>query len=449
MEWSLKKFRRQKEVRQVVHSLKRDIEKWKKSILTKMELRKFRTTPIQYMYLCSQDYTGICFRYEEELNIKIFNKVISNLIEKYEFLRSQIIYENGAYWWVEYEMGDYTDVPFRDISNYDEEMQQAIVESCIKNIYFRSYDIFYSLFYRIFILKESEKSFVVIMPFSHTIFDAVSSATLQNDLLNQYQSYLKGDEPQKVRGTRYLEYLDQINKGPVNISDKELTEDFCLEKMYDLSRKVSKKAQYFNDVKKTRIIFSADLNISEEYGKLIDYCMKYAFCLCREILGMNEIPVFVTNIGRMYEMHMYNDIIGAFVDFIPYILTENNDAMGYQKSINELLMKRNVNNINFVKYLLNEKEDRCYSKTAELLSEIYDNYRIIVNYVGFIENNDFEPIIYKYSNNGFVDTLLFTVRIIDGKFTITSEISHYIEEKEIMHIADICNIQVQEISYGK
>ena len=83
-----------KEVRQIVHSLKRDIEKWKRSILTKMELRKFRTTPIQYMYLCSQDYTGICFRYEDELDIKIFNKVISNLIEKYEFLRSQIIYEN-------------------------------------------------------------------------------------------------------------------------------------------------------------------------------------------------------------------------------------------------------------------------------------------------------------------------------------------------------------------
>lgn len=38
MKWSLKKIRHRKEVRQIVHSLKRDIEKWKRSILTKMEL---------------------------------------------------------------------------------------------------------------------------------------------------------------------------------------------------------------------------------------------------------------------------------------------------------------------------------------------------------------------------------------------------------------------------
>ncbi len=449
MKWSLTNYRQRKEIRKVVYSLKSDIKKWKKSILAETELRRFRVTPIQYMYICSQDYTGICFRYEGELDIKIFNKVFFNMIEKYEFLRSQIIYENGAYWWVEYELGRYTEIPFRDISNYDEEVRQSIVDSCIRDIYLKSYDTFYNLFYRILILKESKKSFVVILPFSHTIFDAISSVILLNDLQNQYQWCLDGKEPQKVCGTRYLEYLDQINKGPINISDDEIVEEFCLEKMYELSKKVSKLAQTFNDAKKTRISFSVNLNISDEFDNLIGHCLKYAFCFCREVLGISEIPVFVTNIGRMYEMRMYDDIIGAFVDFIPYILTDYENAMNFQKSVRELSLKRNMYNINFVKYLINEKEDERYQKTSELLSEVYENYKIIVNYVGFIEKNDFEPIIYKYSNNRQVDTLLFTVRIIDGKFNIISEISHYIEEKEINRIANICNINVQEISYGK
>ncbi len=449
MELSIKNFRRRRKVKQITKLLKKDIKAWKRSIISQTEIRKFHTTPIQYMYLCSQDYTGICFRYEGRLEIECFNRTISSLINKYEFLRSQIIFEDGAYWWVEYEMGTFKDVPFLDISSYDEEMRQAIIESCIKNIYLRSYDIFYSLFYRILVLKESEESYVVIMPFSHVIFDAISSAVLQNDLVNQYMCCLKGDDLPKVNGTRYLEYLDQINKGPVNISDEELTADFSLEKMYELSKIVAKRSQSFDDVKKTRILFSSDLNVAEEYGNLIGHCLKYAFCFCREIFDMNEIPVFVTNMGRMYEMHMYDDIIGAFVDFVPFILTEKNDAAEYQKSINDLLMKRNVNNINFVKYIINEKEDARYAKTAELLSEVYENYRIIVNYVGNVDKNDFEPIIYKYSNNRLVDTLLFTVRIIDGKVSIVSEISHYIDENTIRRIAELCNIQIQEITYGK
>ena len=444
-----KNLKRKIEVKRLVNTLKKDIRSWKKGILTKTESNKFRITPIQYLYLCSQDYTGICFRYKEALNLDIFNKIISNLIEKYEFLRSQIIYENGAYWWIEYEKGDYINVPFADISDYDEKMQQEMIESCIKNIYLRSYDIFYSLFYRIMILKESEKSFVVIMPFSHIIFDAVSSNILLNELFSQYQCYLAGNEPAAERGTRYLEYLDQISKGPVNISDQELVDTFGLVKMHDLCRKMSKRTQNFDDVKKTRILLASDLNVAREYGNIIGHCLKYAFCFCKEIMGMNEIPVFVTNLGRMYEMHMYDDIIGSFVDFIPYILTENNDAAEYQKSINNLLMKRNVNNINFVKYLINEKEEQCYAKTAELLSEIYDNYRIIINYIGFLENNEFEPMIHKYSNNRLVDTLLFSFRIIEGKVSIIVELSHYIEEKKIRYIADACNLEIREISYGK
>jgi fengycin family lipopeptide synthetase E len=445
MKFNLDKWKDRKLVNKEIRLLKREIRDWQKKLISTDVVKKFDITPIQYMYLCFQDYSGICYRYQGELDIKQFNKAYASMVHQFEFLRSHITYQSRKYQWIEYAAGEIGNIPLLDISSYSAEVKEQFLEKSIKDIYLKPYTIFYTLFYRAYILKESEESYVLIFPFSHIIFDALSASIFEEELLRRYQMCVIGEKPEVVE-LDYPQYLEQLKKGVVNISEQQLIEKFALEDFLELSKKTANVVKSYNDTKKTRFVVNVD--IAQNYNLLIGYSISYAYQICHYLLQLDTFPVYVTNIGRIYEMLVYDKQIGSFVDYIPYIMENKKEPLEYQDDINSLSMSKNRNNINFVRYILSGMEEDGFKEAKRLLSDSYEYYRIIINFVGFTEDDQFEPIIYKFSENRMLDTLLISCKIVNNKMKFTVEASHYIEQNKLLKFIQDFHMNLLEIKYS-
>lgn len=390
-------------------------------------LSQFDVTPTQKMYLKNMDYTGICLRYKEPLVLELFNEAFLKLIEKHVFMRSCIDHNSKGCFWKLYSVPTNIEIPFLDISGYEKSFRKKIIDKCISSIYLKEYKKSQNIFYRVIVIKESLNNYILVIPFAHIIFDAISSDVLLNDLLNYYQQLANGEKVAIIESERYFKYLRQLNKGPQNINDDLLNKEFSLDKFYDLTKKIKKVVNSFSSRRNTRfdIIVGRDIN-NNALGEALKVILK----LCETIFGLSEIPIWIVNMGRIYEEQAYVDLIGAFVDYVPCMFSSDTNIEELQGILREKLELKRKSNINFTRLMSRENENNNFIKSCEYLYNSHNEFQIVFNFIGVdhCDNQEFKGVIYSNSNNTLKNTILFTIKFDKENLKIMTNATCYISE---------------------
>ncbi|MBK3493948.1 hypothetical protein JFL43_03555 [Viridibacillus sp. YIM B01967] len=362
--------------------------------------------PIQCVYLENMDYSGVFIPFQRELNKDHLDKSILQLINRQELLRSVLYSENGQVKWRVHETLQEINIPIIDISLLSPDMRGRVLDKIIKNIYFREYNKFNSIFYRIMLIKKSINDYLLIMPFAHIIFDFISSEVLKSDLMNLYHSFNQGQSVVPKIQKNYWNYVQQILQGPQQLSDQELCDVYELVELNKLTKATSLAINQQPESGKKVSIIEFDMNYlvkDTNPDTLLSDIFYYSADVCRTLLNreISKLPISFINLGRVYQNQFYFDLVGAFIDFIPTIIDLDNRTVPIAKSIKKKIQIAQKHNINFSGLLYNHKVKEKYVMSSEYIKTCLTENQIILNVLGMNDEVD-EPLEQLIVKNNYI-----------------------------------------------
>ncbi|TCL57592.1 condensation domain-containing protein [Kineothrix alysoides] len=375
--------------------------------------------PAQSIYLDNPDYSGFCKRIELELDEKALNLAFNCLIEQQGFLRSCLIKEANTYKWQVHQFNDNIRIPIVDITAYPENSRERIINECIEKVYLHEYKLLNTIKYRICIIRDTKESFIIMAPMCHIIFDAMSANILLENLFCFYEELLQKGKINQVITTEYSSYLKQMRKGPVNIKENELITMFKIGEFYQrmINMNISLNAQKHIILPE---YYECHLSVDKDpFTQSVEIISD----ICKKYLYMTQVPLFMVNMGRIYENNVYMDLIGLFIDFVPVVYDSKN-----RENISGLMNLLNIKrekNINFLMFLTKEWSPKGFEKVTKYLSECYKMIKILFNFIGEVQNNEeFDKNINSISKNNSERTILFTALIWDDVLHIKCNLSN-------------------------
>lgn len=416
-------------IKEPLQMLQEDIRNWENNILQEEELCEYGLTPVQELYLKNADYSGILTPFKGTIDFCCLRKAFIKLLDKHFFLRSTLTETEGDYLWKVHRTPRDLKIPYIDISHYEKEIQQNIIKACIQDIYLGEYQKCNSIFYRVFVIKKSTDEYIIGIPMSHIIVDAISGNIITADLMEFYAHYLNDEDPIIYEGNSYIHYLKQIKKGPIHINDAECIEKYSLDKFYRLTHLMHEDILDDNQKKMT----SFRMKVNEHSGKtdLVGLALKYVAQICSCLFSYEEIPLLIVDMGRVYENHIYDDLVGPFIDLVPCVISKDQDALELRHLLNKLLDIKNNCNINFFSFISNRCQVDNYRMTEKYISEGYRKCSIIFNYMGRAHDEDEEFLKLIYKKSKFKDTILFNIKVVDNSICIDSNMAFYVDYSRV------------------
>ncbi|MDQ0175262.1 condensation domain-containing protein [Bacillus chungangensis] len=388
--------------KKLVSVMKLQTEISKQLIAGKIE-NEYPLAPIQYYYLDHMDYSGIFIPFQGELNKDQLNKSILQLINRQQLLRSVLYLEKGQIKWRVYETLQEINIPTIDMSLLSPDLQEKALDKIIKKVYLREYKKFNSIFYRIILIKKSPHDFLLIMPFSHIIFDFFSSEVLKNELMNLYFSFNQEESPMPQK--HYWNYVQQILQGPQLLSDQELCDVYELADLNKLTKAISLTINQQPDSgKKVNVIeFNMDYLVKDTNSDtFLSDIFYYSAAVCRMLLDLktSKIPIWCISLGRVYQNEVYFDLVGEFIDFIPTIIDLDNRKAPIAQSIKKKIQIAQQHNINFIGMIYNHKVKEKNVMSSKFIRTCLTENLIILNVLGMNDevNGSLEQLIMKNSH---------------------------------------------------
>ncbi len=416
----------QEEIKKVVDSVMEIIECFTKELIRAPVVGYMEPGPAQVIYLNEPDYSGVYKRVDLELNEPILIKAFNHLIEQQEFLRSCLVIRENTYQWQVHEFNDKLQVPIIDLSSYTEYDKEQIINECISIANSQKYEMLNTVQYRICIIKESPDNFILMIPVSHIIFDAISAEILMSNLFHYYQELLEKGVIGNNEPTDYAAYLNQMRKGPLNIDENQLMSIFNIQEFYQSTLKIKN----FLDSKKIELLLECQESIvlgnKDTFLQAIDRVAQ----ICMKCFHMQQVPLWVVNMGRIYENNIYNDVIGSFIDFVPFVYERNYSEGFYERM--QIFNTKREKNINFLMFITKEWYPKGFEKVSAHLTECHKMIKILFNFIGEMPNDEeFIDSIYSSSKNNAARTILFTTYIKNQRLYITCNLSKDLREYDL------------------
>ncbi|MBJ8192781.1 hypothetical protein JDS79_39245, partial [Bacillus cereus] len=98
-----------------------------------------------------------------------------------------------------------------------EDTQQEILNNIIWPYFYKKHELSNSLLYRILLVKKNLKDYMLILPFSHSIFDFMSSEIIKHHFNTYYECVRAGKETPKGSKNRYSDFTAHIMEGPQGV----------------------------------------------------------------------------------------------------------------------------------------------------------------------------------------------------------------------------------------
>ena len=395
--------------------LDRSIDKYKNMIFKGNIVNSYKVSEVQRLTtkMNLMKSGGITINFEEDLDMNLLTKSILALINSQSLLRSIIIKKEDTLYINEYEKIEDIEISYLDISNTEEKLAENIKRYITEDIYSKCSSvgdyIYNSLLYRIIVVKDLDKKYVVYMPFSHVIFDGMSMEILKSKLLRGY--YNNGVIETSENEASYEEYIAQINAGPKNIKEKDIYDKFNLGKFFNAYNKYIEfdRNSLVNANIKVKLNKKAD-----EYDKdvLWDISYKIFINILKYHFDSEVIPFAIYTIGRQYENKNYYGTIGEFLDIIPAI--ESYDSNNNYYYFRDLMKYASENNLHFITLLFNQNLKERFPTIQKEMKKINDGFMEIpiFNFLGLYEDKIEEVD----EENIDVDMLDKTVRMIIGMY---------------------------------
>lgn len=370
-------------------------------------------SPSQRYHLEHHECSGTMIRLNFRVDIPSLKKSLLAIIRNQRMMRSSLRIEVGEAEWIEYEVPTEIELPIICIVRYNKSEKDEIWNKVLGDFFYDRHS-FDRLPYRIALIKEGEESFTLLLPFSHIIFDYMSSEILRRDLVEQYMYYIGEAVEPAVRMSDYWQYHQQISRGPVGLEDDQLFKRFALEEFHAASKTITEKTIDKDKSSGTNVM----VTVSLDQNMQMDGDMRWSFSmmLISRFLCMHletvQIPAWLTHFGRRYEKQSYYDIVGEFIDHIPLNIKISDTLVDMQNRLLPCLHGITEYNLHFMNLIYNEEMHLNYPKSSAHLRESFGQLPIVINYLGQLheDHNELEYMSRTTADDHETETILVSIR---------------------------------------
>ncbi|PGK35769.1 hypothetical protein CN907_19390, partial [Bacillus anthracis] len=360
------------------------------SILSRESESIREIAPSQYYHINQTDISGTVMKFEQYMDVGNLKKAILEVIREQELMRSKLIKKDNEYMWETVKCPEDIFLPFLDISEFSFSTKKELMDQIIWPYFYKKYDQD-SLQYRIILVKESLKDYLLILPFSHSIFDFMSSEIIKNKIERYYNYFHRGSVENWTKdNNNYWDYNEQIMLGPIEISDAEIVEKYKLKQFSEGQKDIS---NFVTSNKKmagnTTIKLGMEIDkLNEEHGNesKLEVPFNMLVNFCHNYFNITHAPILIANYARSFRNKKYFKVIGEFVDYIPIVVSREMDFKKNGKKIKESIELAVSKNISFANLIFNEKMQEDYSMSKEYLKGSMQEIPIVFNFLGEIRN---------------------------------------------------------------
>ena len=373
--------------------LEKQVNQFESDVIKGKIVKQYPISAVQEFSLeIGLTYSGTIIEFNHKMNIKRLKDSIKKLISVSGLLRSVLVVQNDKVVIQEFEtLNDY-DIPYINISNKSKRTKEKFIKYVVKNFYGKNKKVDQSLYekilYSVMIIKEESDVYRVFMPANHLIFDGMSGEIMKNKLKNTY--YNDGDLDNISNDLSYIDYINQINKGPQNITDDELINSFELMKF---SNRMGRLFEHDDQFEYRVIKISTDKDFKNLNSQMLFELASQLFLkVMHHNFGHTEIPFFMFHTGRRYEKQKYYHTIGEFIDIIPFQLEDLADGFSKINEKNNLIGEKNIH---FTTLIKNKDVSKKFPKTNNMLNISSVEISTIpkFNYLGLYEVGEAEELL--------------------------------------------------------
>jgi amino acid adenylation domain-containing protein len=376
--------------------------RYEKSILGSGIAKEYRLAPIEHFFLGKDRFSGTLLRFDNIMDTGIFNQAVVMLLKQQGVFRNTLIRKEGGLFWREFDYPDQVEIPYADISGYDAASRIAVMENIVSGYFFKEYEEWDSLYYRMVLVRENLRDYYLFLPVNHSIFDAMSGEIVKRSLMEFYEALESGRECAQEEDKTYLDYVEQVRRGPVQISDSEIVEAFKLDQYESVTNELNTSLQSYAREKSTYLKFEIRTRGSERVFDS-DNSWQIAFDLLTKFvhkyLNHDILPVSVFYYGRNYQNKKFFNTVGEFIDLIPMVVnTKGRSAEQMADFIQTRINLAEQHNINFSNFAVDERARKRYPEVCRFIQGMQEQGSIIFNFQGKLEDQEmdaFEKLLYK------------------------------------------------------
>ncbi|WP_113672411.1 condensation domain-containing protein [Vallitalea guaymasensis] len=298
---------------------------------------------------------------------------------------------------------------------------------------------------------------LLVLPFSHVIFDAMSSEILSRKLLEYYDALEKGEEISDEEVESYESYVDQIKNVGHSITEDDVIDIFELDEFEKYTSRMKCSSLEHSEARVTAFNYDISLkeiettNYSIEPSKM---SLDLISNVCQKYFGVPKVPMYMIGYGRKYEDKTYFNTIGEFIDLVPILVTDDGKSM---EQAQDKLNKSSKYGINFFNLLYGNEISQDYKKIQHLMQKHDLKDSIIYNFQGKFEKEEdqlINELVLENNNNkmlGFVPRMQFNAKCYKDMLRITVFSSSPSEEEKIKELLNtelehILESRIREIS---
>ncbi len=392
-------------------------------ILSSEIAETYHSTAMQKYYLNENKTSGEYFIFERNESDEAIINAVANVMRRYEAFGT-IVDENQMM--KQYHLPENLRIPYYDISQYNQEMVESIVQSLLKKVFSMKGSIINHLLYKVFIVRLDGARFLIAFPFNHCMFDGTSIDVLKRAFFES----VRNDKFMSIKRC-HKDYSERLIMGPVGISEDELIEKFDLCRFVQDTLELNDKI-HVNDVNYKQRKIRMEFEVTSEYESQMQE-LAYSLCifLVGKLYNMDRIPMKLVGIGRRYENSTYFDSIGLFIDYIPVLLDYTEK---YCKDIMDIVSEKvndsAIHNINFSTLAYEKLVD--FPKVSKMIQDSISKGGVVFNFQnqiveqGYYET-DSEDVIGKTN----LQNVNFVAYAINNRLSLNVDLIHFKDKKEI------------------
>ncbi|MFB6362817.1 amino acid adenylation domain-containing protein, partial [Paenibacillus elgii] len=343
-------------------------------------------SPTQRYHLKHTDISGTVMTFDKHVNVKHLEKAIVQIVRDQDLMRSVSVEQDGERLWQLHACPDRIPLPVIDISAFDEETKQNILDDIIWPYFYKSYDMNGALLYRMLLVRKNLKEYLLLLPFAHSIFDYMSSEIIKNRIYTYYECFRSGKDLQQETINRYWDFTAHVMEGPQDIDDTELVRMYDLPAFEDEISRIaslveSKPVCQGHTTVKWKLDYAETVNGLGDSSKWEAAFYIYS-AFCQTYFGIGRAPVWVAQYGRGFGNKRYYDVIGEFVDYIPVAANPKEGSARLEKQAKEKIRLASEHHICFANLIYNPDAKDSYPLSCGHLQEAFERMPVVFNFLG-------------------------------------------------------------------
>lgn len=378
-------------IESIMDSISQKQKEYAQGITNQAVVKEYDISPSQTYHFKHKDVSGTMVKFRKGIQPELLGRALQRVVSAEEVMRSVLLEdtETETVRWRLHESPEQLDLPMLDISSFESESQKDMLRALMKKFFIRPYTNSDSLMYRVLLVKQNVKEYVLLLPFSHTIFDYMSNEILRNRVIREYESLSQGNVQETRISRTFTDFADQIRRGPEGISAARFNELYNISSFADAAGEIAVSMYQRSELDPAKIIVlhhsvPFEMDLSETLDEELKW--KTALGICAAFFGTYfgkpRIPLWMTHFGRQYQDQSYFDIVGECIDYIPLLLDCEEGMERQTEQIKEMLKSASEHNIHFANLLYNESIDPSFADAAQRLAAAHQEMPINFNYLG-------------------------------------------------------------------